>query len=238
MNPESTARLLVVEDEEHIATGLKLNLELEGYEVLLAPTARQAFALLVAHRFDLILLDVMLPDMDGFALCQRLRESGNYTPVLMLTARNTASDRVQGLDAGADDYLAKPFELDELIARVRSILRRRNWERGNESEQAAFLTFGNASVNFDTHEATVGEAPVHLTQLELDLLRYFASHPGRVLNREELLEKVWKLGNYPNTRTVDNFVARLRKYFEEDPSRPRFILSVRGSGYKFEPMGR
>ena len=230
-------RLLVVEDEAHLAAGLKLNLELEGYAVEVAGNARDAGGCLLQHEaYDAIVLDVMLPDLDGFELCRRIREAGNYVPVIMLTARSSAEDRVAGLEAGADDYLVKPFELGELLARVRSVLRRRAWENGGaRSRSTAVLEFGKAKVDFETHEALVDGAPVKLTQLEIDLLRYFSEHPGRVLSREELLEKVWRLRNYPNTRTVDNFLSRLRRRFEEDPQRPRHFVSVRGAGYRFVP---
>lgn len=234
-------RLLVVEDEEHLATGLKLNLELEGYDVEVAGTAREAGQkLLHPEGFDALVLDVMLPDIDGFELCRRLRQSGNFVPVVMLTARNSADDRVRGLEAGADDYLVKPFALEELLARVRSVLRRREWEKGEsvpETTSSSRLAFGRAIVDFETHEVLVDTQPVKLTQLELDLLRYFSKHPHRVLRREELLEEVWKLRNYSYTRTVDNFISRLRRHFEEKPSQPKYFLSVRGAGYKFVPAG-
>lgn len=239
--PEETTRLLVVEDESHLAAGLKLNLELEGFAVDVAETARQAGQFLVRpHLYGAIVLDVMLPDLDGFDLCGKLRAAGNYTPVIMLTARSSPHDRVRGLEVGADDYLVKPFELSELLARIRSLLRRRQWESDNAGKDvsAGILQFGATRVNFDTHEATVDSKPLRLTQLELALLRYFADHPDRVLSREELLENVWQLRNYPNTRTVDNFVLRLRKYFEPDPSRPVHFLSTRGSGYQFCPVPR
>jgi len=231
-------RLLLVEDETGLATGLRLNLELEGFEVDVAATARAAGAFLLRpDAYAAIILDVMLPDVDGFEFCRRLRKGGNYTPVIMLTARNAAEDRVTGLEVGADDYLVKPFEVSELLARVRSALRRRRWDRdGAEAETPPpTLHFGGARVNFDTHEVRVAGHAVQLTQLEMDLLRYFADNAGRVLSRGELLEKVWKLRDYPNTRTVDNFIARLRKLFEPDPARPVHFLSVRGSGYRFVP---
>lgn len=231
-------RLLVVEDEQHLAAGLKLNFEMEGYAVDVAPTARDAAAALVRpDAYAAIVLDVMLPDLDGFELCRRLREAGNYVPVIMLTARGTAEDRVHGLEVGADDYLVKPFELDELLARVRSLLRRQRWLHGpGDARSSAVLRFGRVrpvQVDFETYTATVDGCDVHLTQLEFDLLRYFAENPGRVLSRGELLENVWKLRHHPHTRTVDNFVARLRRHFEPDPSRPVHFVSVRGAGYKF-----
>jgi DNA-binding response OmpR family regulator len=236
------SRILVVEDESHIAAGLKLNLELEGYEVEVARTVRETAGHLVqGNSFDLIILDVMLPDGDGFALCRKLRDAGDYTPVIMLTARNSADDRVRGLNTGADDYLAKPFELAELLARVRSSLRRRGWEArdvATTGSERGVLRFGQTVVNFDTHEAAAFDKPVRLTQLELDLLYYFARHPNRVLTREDLLEQVWKLRNAPNTRSVDNFIVRLRKYFEPAPDKPIYFLSHRGAGYKFVPDGK
>lgn len=228
-------RLLVVEDEEHLAAGLKLNLELEGYRVDVAANAREAGQrLLDPVGYDAIVLDVMLPDVNGFELCQKLREAGNFVPVIMLTARSAPEDRVRGLEVGADDYMVKPFELGELLARVRSVLRRQRWEQvsGNHAK-ARTLSFGQAQINFDTHEVMVAGQNVQLTQLELDLLRYFAENAGRVLSRTELLERVWKLRNYGNTRTVDNFISRLRRRFEADPSDPIHFLSIRGAGYKF-----
>lgn len=235
---ERAHRLLVVEDEEHLAAGLKLNLELEGYEVDVAGTAREAGErLLRPDGYDAIVLDVQLPDISGFELCRKIRRSGNYTPVIMLTARNRAEDRVNGLESGADDYLAKPFELDELLARVRSMLRRRQWERTGESlfTSTGRFTFGRVNVDFESHEVSVDGEPLKLTRLELDLLRYFVENPGRVLGRDELIEQVWKLRNYSSARTVDNFISRLRRHFEDDPSKPEHFLSVRGTGYKFVP---
>lgn len=242
----ASPRLLLVEDEEHLAAGLKLNFELEGYAIDLASTARRAAELLLGARYDLIVLDVMLPDTDGFALCKKLREGGNFTPVLMLTARNATDDRVRGLEVGADDYLSKPFELSELLARVRSLLRRRSWERDQRpagapsaSAVAAIppIVFGDAVIDCERGEARRGDQEVKLTRLEFDLVRYFAANPGRVLARKELQEQVWKLANYPSTRMVDNFIMRLRRHFEPDPANPVYFVSVRGTGYKFRPDG-
>jgi DNA-binding response OmpR family regulator len=245
---ESGARLLVVDDEEHLAMGLKLNLELEGYEVVVASDGAEAEkALAEGPGFGAIVLDVMLPDFDGFELCARLRDAGNYTPVVMLTARNAAEDRVRGLEVGADDYLVKPFELDELLARVRSMLRRQRWDRGQgsppsggptpaiDAAQHRVVKIGEATVDFDSHEVVLRGKPLKLTRLELDLLLYFVEHPGVVLSRTHLLEEVWKLRNYSTARTVDNFVSRLRRHFEDDVQNPVHFLSVRGAGYKFVP---
>ena len=229
-------RILVIEDEEHLATGLKLNLELEDYAVEVAETAREAGELLIdASRFDAIVLDIMLPDLDGFTLCAKLRASGNYTPVIMLTARSAAEDRVRGLEAGADDYIVKPFDLNELLARVRSLLRRQKWDRFEDRAPHRVVTIGEGKIDFDSHEVWVRGEPVKLTRLELDLLRYFVDHPGKVISRDTLLEEVWKLRNYSTARTVDNFISRLRRHFERDAQEPQHFLSIRGAGYKFVP---
>jgi DNA-binding response OmpR family regulator len=236
----SRATVLVVEDEAHLATGLKLNLEMDGYRAVVARSLREAAAQLVESApINLILLDVNLPDGEGYGFCKQLRDAGQYMPVIMLTARSAAEERVRGLDSGADDYMPKPFVLSELLARVRSALRRSGWRQQESPAEASrgVLVFGTAKVNFDTHEASSAGKPVRLTQLELDLLHYFSLNPGRVLSREELLERVWNLRNAPNTRSVDNFIARLRRYFEPLPDKPRHFLSHRGAGYRFIPDG-
>jgi DNA-binding response OmpR family regulator len=230
-------RVLVVEDEQHLAAGLKLNLELEGFQVDVAETAREASRQLLQRRYDTVILDVMLPDTSGFELCSRLRSAGNFVPVLMLTARSSLDDRVRGLDAGADDYVAKPFDLKELVARVHSMVRRRSWEDRRRPEGVQTFRFGSAEIDFETSQVRVSGQEYHLTHLELELLQYFVMHPERVISREELLESVWKLRDYPNTRTVDNFILRLRKIFEPDPTHPRYFVSVRGRGYSFRPDG-
>jgi DNA-binding response OmpR family regulator len=227
-------RLLVVEDERHLAAGIKLNFELDGYEVDVAESARDAAARVLAERYHAILLDVMLPDASGLEFCQRLRSSGNFTPVLMLTALGSPEERVRGLEAGADDYLAKPFDLKELLARVRSMIRRQGWERDRAAPAPETLEIGDAVIDFSAFEVRRGEEEIPLTRLEFDLLRYFAENPGRVLSRRELQENVWKIES-GETRAPDNFVARLRKHFEDDTSNPRYFVSVRGSGYKFVP---
>lgn len=230
-------RILVVEDEQHLAAGLKLNFELEGYAVEVAQDSKEAARRLVrSETYEAIILDIMLPDMDGFELCRRLRQAGDHTPVIMLTARSDPSDRVKGLEVGADDYIVKPFDIEELLARVRSALRRRRWDKdGSKEARADMISFGRAKVDLSSHRAIVDEQAISLTRLEVDLLRYFAENPRRTLSRQELLEKVWNLRGYCNTRTVDNFLARLRRYFEVDPTRPEHFISVRGVGYRFLP---
>jgi DNA-binding response OmpR family regulator len=232
---DPTHRILIVEDEAHLASVLHLNLSLEGYAPEVAPSARDAGRkLLDPLGFSLIVLDVMLPDIDGMTFCAQLRAAGNFTPVLMLTARASPADRVRGLEAGADDYLPKPFDLAELLARVRSLLRRSRWRVSEPPAAAETLTFGAVRVDFAAHTVTVAGEPVTLTRLELDLLRYLAARAGRVVSREDLLTEVWQVDRHTNTRTVDNFVARLRKLLEADPKNPRHLVSVRGTGYKFE----
>jgi len=211
---------------------------LEQYEVEVASSAREAGRLLVdPEGFEVIVLDVMLPDVDGFELCRRLRGAGNYTPVIMLTALTRSDDRVVGLEAGADDYLGKPFELAELLARVRSLIRRTHWtrERVGVDVNPTMLRFGQVVVDFESHRVEVAGVGVRLTKLELDLLRYFGENAGRVISRAELLDQVWNLAHHLNTRTVDNFIVRLRRHLEPDPQRPVHFISVRGVGYKFEP---
>jgi len=227
------SRILIVEDEAHLAAGLRLNLELEGHDVEVAETLRQAASALVGDPPDLILLDVMLPDGSGVDFCAKLRKSGIFSPVLMLTALGDPEHKVAGLDAGADDYLPKPFELQELLARVRSLLRRTQW--GRPKARKNLLTFGDAVIDFDRQHAEVAGRELKLTSLEFKLLAYFAAHANRVLSRDELLREVWGMSASTNTRTTDNFVSRLRRHFETDPRRPRHFLSVHGAGYRFRP---
>ena len=233
---EPKPRLLLVEDEDHLAAGLKLNFELEGFEVDVASTGREAGSLLLQPNYDIMVLDVTLPDTSGLTLCRSIRDTGNTTPILMLTAKASLDDRVEGLNAGADDYLTKPFELEELLARARSMLRRAEWEKREETRPAAaILHLGTATVDFERHTAERNGESLHLTKLEFDLLRYFVENPERVLSREELQQEVWKLRDYPNRRMVDNFIMRLRRHFELDPQAPKLFVSIRGAGYKFIP---
>ena len=231
-------RILVVEDEEHLAIGIKFNLEAEGFTVSTVGDGQAALDMLAAADppFDLVVLDLMLPGMSGYAVCESLRNAGNDVPVVMLTARTLVEDRIRGFDAGTDVYLQKPFDLDELISIVRNLLARRS--RGPRPEPAAAAhanscRFGRAEVNFDTWEASFRGKPVKLTNLEMKLLRYLVEHEGVVISREELLTRVWGLTRAPATRTIDTFRLNLRKSFEEDPSKPVHFLSVRGTGYRF-----
>lgn len=229
------ARLLIVEDEAHLATGIKFNLELEGYEVEVEGDGRHALDRLSRPpAFDLVLLDVMLPGgVDGFEIVDRMRQAGDHTPTLMLTAKGLPEDVVHGLEAGADDYLSKPFDLTVLLARVKGLLRRRDWARGG-GEGPTRATVGDARVDFESFEVERGGETHTLTLLEAMLLKLLVQHAGRVVSKAEILEKVWNLSPDTQTRAVDNFVVRLRRYVEQDPRSPRHLLTVRGAGYKLE----
>jgi two-component system alkaline phosphatase synthesis response regulator PhoP len=233
------AHILVVEDEEHLAFGIKFNLEAEGHAVTVVADGQAALGRIEAAAWpiELIVLDIMLPGMSGYAVCEAIRQSGNDVPVVMLTARTLVEDRIRGFDAGTDVYLQKPFDLEELLSVIRNLLvRRGRTERtasSNEQTADPLFRFGAAEVNFDTWEVNVRGEPVRLTSLEMKLLKYLVEHEGKVVARKELLENVWGLTRAPATRTVDTFMLALRKYFEEDPSKPVHFLSVRGTGYRF-----
>ena len=236
---QEAARVLVVEDDPHLAAGVVENLGAEGYDVSTAGDGEQALAWLRANPCALILLDVMLPGIDGFAVCRSLREQGNNTPVLFLTARGDPADRVRGLQSGGDDYLAKPFHLQELLLRVRAILRRWDWYRSASSTAAtALLSFGGNEVDFRAFRARAWNGEAHeLTEKEAMILKVLAEHGGEIVSREDLLEKVWGYDVFPSTRTVDNFILRLRKRFEKDPANPRHFRTVWGVGYRFLVAG-
>ncbi|HVS02612.1 MAG TPA: response regulator transcription factor [Thermoanaerobaculia bacterium] len=235
------AHILVVEDDEAIAQGLVFNLERKGYRVDLTGDGREALARLEQDAYDLVVLDVRLPGIDGFEVCERLRRRNDFTPILMLTARTQPDDVVYGLKLGADDYVTKPFDLAELLARIEGLLRRKEWERGNDSEGGAErpvperLAFGDFWVDFRSFQAKTRQGVVELSKKEIAVLKVFAQRPGEVVTRRELLTEVWELPNHPNTRVVDNVIVALRKAFEESAWRPRHILSVRGVGYRFVP---
>lgn len=238
------SRILIVEDEQHLAQGLRFNLEAEGHQVHHVETGEEALELLKAEHtaFDLLLLDVMLPGKNGFAVMTEMRTSGQFVPTLMLTARGHSDDILQGFAAGADDYLTKPFDLAILIARIRGLLRRREWQQSSNQQAATpsqpgeSFTFGqkrDKTVNFDLLELTVGDQVYPLTLMEANLLRFFIQYEGKAVSRKSMLEEVWGLKEDTDTRPIDNFVVRLRRYIEEDPTHPRHLLTVRGIGYRF-----
>jgi two-component system, OmpR family, alkaline phosphatase synthesis response regulator PhoP len=236
---QSPIRVLVVEDDPHLAAGVMENLRAEGYEVAQVSDGRAALEWLRAASCALIVLDVMLPELDGLTVCRTLRDEGNNTPVLFLTARGDPADRVRGLEAGGDDYLAKPFHLKEFLLRVRAILKRWDWYRSASATAAtAVLRFGGNEVDFRAFRARAwnGEAQ-ELTEKEAMILKVLAEHAGEIVSREDLLERVWGYDVFPSTRTVDNFILRLRKRFEHDPARPRHFLTVWGVGYRFLAEG-
>jgi len=235
-----THSVLIVEDEKHLAAGLCYNLKAEGFDVETVGTAEEALALLSNDRkaFDVLVLDVMLPGMDGFSLASRLRGQGQFVPILMLTARGQAQDVLRGFEAGADDYLPKPFDLAVLLARINALLRRRQWfkkdrDRVSQNDGAKIFEFSGKTIDFEALELRSGEQIVHLTLMEAELLRYLINHEGKIVSRSVILEDVWGLREDTDTRAIDNFIVRLRKYIEDEPSRPRHLLTVRGVGYRF-----
>ena len=227
--------VLIVEDEKHLADGLRYNLKAEGYDVETAGTGEEALELLADRRktYDVVVLDVMLPGIDGFSLASRLRSQGQFVPILMLTARGRSEDVLRGFEAGADDYLPKPFELGVLLARINALLRRREWLHKDRSRVAKTFVFDGKTIDFEALELRSGEQIVNLTLMEVDLLRYLIDHEGKIVSRSAILEDVWGLREDTDTRAIDNFIVRLRKYIEDEPSRPRHLLTVRGVGYKF-----
>jgi DNA-binding response OmpR family regulator len=238
------ARILIVEDEQHIADGLAFNLKAEGHEPTVAHDGERALELLLRKpdAFDAVILDVMLPGRDGFAVAADVRAAGHFLPILMLTARGRPEDVLRGFEAGADDYLAKPFELAILMARVNGLLRRRHWnEQGAGGSAVAVtdtFTFASRTIDFAAMEVRSAGESFHLTQMECDLLRYLIRNAGQVVSRREILEKVWGLHEDTDTRAIDNFIVRLRRYLEDRGSSPRYLLTVRGVGYQFDPEGR
>ena len=231
-------RILVVEDEVHIADGLQFNLEQEDYDVEVVGDGRAAVELLAnseGRSFDLVILDLMLPEMSGFEVARRTRASGNFVAILILTAKDDGQDIVRGLEEGADDYLTKPFRLDELLARVRVLLRRRRWDGVETSnEPMPDVEVGRSVIHFDRFSIETPEETVELTTREVGLLRALVDREGETVTRGELLQEVWGLRPDTKTRVIDSFIVRLRRYLERDPSRPEHIVSVRGRGYRFE----
>jgi two-component system, OmpR family, alkaline phosphatase synthesis response regulator PhoP len=230
----SPEHLLVVEDESHLAEVIADNLTLEGWQVEVLRDGVAALERIRGSSPDLVLLDVMLPSLDGFSVCRALREEGNHVPILFLTARGGRDDRVQGLEAGGDDYLTKPFDLQELILRVRAILRRTAWFT-TPSSAGDGLMLGDTRVNFAAFEAVVDGRTVVLSEKETMILRCLAERSGEVVSRDEILDRVWGYEAFPTSRTVDNFIVRLRRLLEPDPKNPRYIHTIRGSGYRLTP---
>lgn len=256
--------VLVVEDEQHLADGLRFNLEAEGYDVKTVGDGEAALSLLIEKResYDAVVLDVMLPGKDGFTVTAELRQAGQFVPVLMLTARGRPEDVLRGFESGADDYLAKPFELAVLIARINGLLRRREWFQLDRGQAAApdepgaapsgagvgrgikddapasdpgdkVFVFNGRTIDFGALELRTGDQTIRLTLMEAEVLRYLIRHTGRVVSRKSLLEEVWGLQEDTDTRAIDNFMVRLRKYIEDEPSKPSRLLTVRGVGYRF-----
>jgi DNA-binding response OmpR family regulator len=229
--------ILIVEDERHLAEGLRFNLEAEGYNVEVVDNGEAALDLLTSRQpqFDAVVLDVMLPGIDGFHVVKELRRSGQFVPVLMLTARDHPNDVLQGFEAGTDDYLPKPFQLAILIARLHGLLRRKEWLRPRLDD---VYQFAGKTINFNTLELQVGDRVLPLTLMEANLLRYLIQHEGKAVSRKAMLEDVWGVRDDTDTRAIDNFIVRLRKYMEVEPSRPLHLVTVRGVGYRFlaEPL--
>ncbi len=223
-------RILLVEDEENIREVVKLNLELEEYEVVTASNGKDALKYFQEQHFDLILLDVMLPEIDGFQLCEQIRLTNTTVPIMILTAKETALDRVTGLKKGADDYLTKPFNLEELLLRVQNLLKRSNKIAEITAET---YQFGGHTINFATFEARGNSGTFMLTKKEAMLLKLLIDRKNEVVSRQQILQSVWGYDVYPSTRTIDNFILSFRKYFEENPRQPKHFLSIRGVGYKF-----
>ncbi|HSS22335.1 MAG TPA: response regulator transcription factor [Pyrinomonadaceae bacterium] len=242
--------ILIVEDEQHLADGLRFNLEAEGYTVETVPDGESAVALCLdeQHGFDVVVLDVMLPGKDGFEIAAELRAAGQFVPVLMLTARGRPDDVLRGFESGADDYLPKPFDLSVLLARLNALLRRRQWfhhearqaatdtvvaKDGRTEEGPAEFAFNDRVIDFANLELRTKKETIRLTLMEAQLLRYLVKHEGNVVSRKSILENVWGLNEDTDTRAIDNFVVRLRKYIEDDPTTPKHLLTVRGVGYRF-----
>ena len=227
--------ILIVEDEQHLADGLRFNLEAEGFEAEVAADGELAMSRLAERTFDAVVLDVMLPKADGFEVARTMRGRGDYTPILMLTARGRPEDVLAGFEAGTDDYLAKPFDLDIFLARLKGLLRRSSWS-GTEAkakETVNVVSINGRTVDLENLELRNGDELIHLTLMEANLLRYLFEHEGRAVSRKVILEEVWHLQEDTDTRAIDNFIVRLRKHLEDEPNNPKIVQTVRGIGYKF-----
>jgi len=235
------SRILIVEDESHLAQGLLYNLQAEGYEAAIEGDGESALARLETENFDAMLLDVMLPGKSGFEVVAELRARQNYLPVLMLTARGRSEDVISGFAAGADDYLPKPFDLSILLVRLNGLLRRLKWRQpaGEHApqEDLSVFEFAGRRIDFEALELVAFKRTIRLTLMEADLLRHFVRNQGRIISRKELLERVWRVREDTDTRAIDNFIVRLRRYIEDEPSEPRYLKTVRGVGYRFLASG-
>lgn len=227
------SNILLVEDEENLAHGLVYNLSEEGYKVTLAKDGRAAIKLFDENEFDLIVLDIMLPYYNGFEIAKHIRNKHPQMPILMLTARTGLEDRVKGLELGADDYLTKPFHLKELLLRIKGMLKRKRWYQKVVVENPVYK-FGDNKINFENFKCIKGKKEFQLTSYEAMIMKYLIENKDKVVTRKELLENVWNMNPNIETRTVDNFIVRLRKHFEDDPSNPKYIVSVRSAGYVFQ----
>ncbi len=224
-------KILIVEDEPNMVRGLKDNLEFEGYETDIALEGRTGLEKILQHRYDLILLDVMLPEMSGFDICKTARSKGIDTPIIMLTAKGEEIDKVLGLEFGADDYITKPFSLRELLARIKAILRRAATVQP-ESLEKEFITIGNIRVNFNKFLALEGNNEIKMSHKEFEVLHYLYQNAGKIIHRDDLITRVWSIDYNINTRTVDNFILKLRQKIEADSNNPKIILTAHGMGYK------
>jgi DNA-binding response OmpR family regulator len=235
------SRILLVEDEPHLADGLCFNLEAEGHECEIARDGERALVRVLTDKqhYDIVILDVMLPGKDGFTVASELRAAGHYEPILMLTARGRPEDVLQGFEAGADDYLPKPFELPILLARINGLMRRRQWNKTGprpEPADADVYSFDGRTLDFGAMEVRSGGSSHQLTVMECELLRYLVRNAGQPVSRAQILENVWDLHEETDTRAIDNFIVRLRRYIEDRPATPKYLLTVRGVGYRFVPQ--
>lgn len=230
---ERNLRILLVEDEEHLAESISFNLDMEGYDVKIAGTGTQAVKTFKGEKFNLVILDVMLPELDGFSVCEAIRLHNSTVPILFLSAKNTSDDKITGLKRGADDYMTKPFNLEEFLLRVHALVKR-GLSKAEHAELNEKYRFGSNEVNFMTFEVAGKDGrQMRLTKKEILLLKLLIERKNEVVSREQILETVWGYDIYPSTRTVDNFILAFRKYFEPDPKNPRYFFSIRGVGYKF-----
>ncbi len=227
-------KILIVEDEQHIADGLRFNVEAEGYEAEIAADGETALEMLSGSSFDAIVLDVMLPGIDGFNVARTVRDRKDYTPILMLTARSRPEDVLRGFEAGTDDYLPKPFDLDIFIARLNGLLRRQRWTKERPApESGGTFEINGKTIDFDNLELISSDGVTRLTLMEMKLLRFLIENEGKTVSRKTILEDVWNLQEDTDTRAIDNFIVRIRKYLEDEPNNPKFVRTVRGVGYKF-----